>query len=175
VEAPLLAVASVNGLEQVNFQAPFELQPGRATVAVNLNGQPAQSVEVEVLAAQPALFTTDGARAAALHPDYRPVLTEAPARRGEVIQLYATGLGQVENPPPTGTAAPLSPLAPTLVPPVVTIGGVAAAVHFSGLAPGAVGQYQLNIEVPAGAPSGEQDVILAIGGISSRPVKLSVE
>jgi len=56
----------------------------------------------------------------------------------------------------------------------VTIGGVDASVCFSGLAPGFVGLYQVNAEVPAGLTPGNQPVILSIGANSSNSVLLPV-
>jgi uncharacterized protein (TIGR03437 family) len=61
-----------------------------------------------------------------------------PARIGDFIQIYVTGLGKATDPAPT-----------------VTIGGVQASVSFSGLAPGFAGLYQVNTQVPAGAATGD--------------------
>ena len=60
--------------------------------------------------------------------------------------------------------------------PVVTIGGVPAAVTFSGLAPGFVGLYQVNAEVPANARTGDAvPVALTIGGVTSNTVTIAVQ
>jgi hypothetical protein len=64
-------------------------------------------------------------------------------------------------------------------------------VLFSGLVPGSVGVYQLNVLVPTGAPAGDQDVIVSfppyrecciVGVITpktvyvdSTPVKISLQ
>jgi uncharacterized protein (TIGR03437 family) len=56
----------------------------------------------------------------------------------------------------------------------VTIGGVNAPVSFSSLAPGFVGLYQVNAEVPSGLATGNQPVILSIGANSSNSVLLPV-
>ena len=69
---------------------------------------------------------------------------------------------------------PLLPLSRTTSTPAVTIGGVPAQVEFSGLAPLAVGIYQLNVAVPAGAPAGQQPVVVTIGGASSPAVTLPI-
>lgn len=74
----------------------------------------------------------------------------------------------------------------------MTIGGQTAEVLFSGLAPGKVGLYQLNVRVPKNAPAGEDDLIVSFpptyawqppynfysGGLvplDSAPVKISVQ
>src|SRR5205814_1899043 len=75
-----------------------------------------------------------------------------PAKRGQVIQIFANGLGPVDNQPPSGEPASSSALSPCQSNPTVTVGGAAASVGFCGLAPGFVGLYQLNVTVPANAP-----------------------
>jgi uncharacterized protein (TIGR03437 family) len=93
-----------------------------------------------------------------------------PAAPGDNIQIYATGLGKATpggSPSgsvlPTGSIAPLSgnPLYLTVQRPVVQVGGVDATVQFSGLAPGFAGLYQVNFQIPAGAPVGD-DVTLTL-------------
>ena len=91
------------------------------------------------------------------------------------MQLYANGLGPVDNQPPTGEPASASPLSHALTLPTVTIAGQAATVQFSGLAPGFPGLYQVNVEVPAGVPSGVQPVVLKINGVTSPAANLPVQ
>ncbi len=176
IAAPLYAVANVNGDQQVNFQVPYELAASsRASVVVSVNGTSRAPVEADVLAAQPALFTLDGIHAATLHAsDYGVVDAANPAAAGEILLLYATGLGAVENPPGTGQLQPVTPLSRTLTQPQVTIGSRNAAVLFSGLAPGFAGLYQLNVQVPSDLPAGEQEVLLALAGSVSKPSKITV-
>jgi uncharacterized protein (TIGR03437 family) len=50
---------------------------------------------------------------------------------------------------------------------VVTIGGQTAQVIFSGLSPGFVGLYQVNVTVPPGLSAGNQAITIAIGGNTS--------
>ena len=83
-----------------------------------------------------------------------PGAQSRPAQHGEFLSIYCTNLGMVNNLPPAGTAAPVIPLATTLFIPTVTIGGIPALVTYSGLAPGTVGSYQVNVQVPTGAPTG---------------------
>ena len=88
--------------------------------------------------------------------------------------LFATGLGPVSNTPATGAAAGSNPTSETPTKPIVTIGSVSATVDFSGLAPGFVGLYQLNVVVPLNAPSGSQDVVIQVGNQASKPVKIAI-
>lgn len=87
-----------------------------------------------------------------------------PAQAGDQIEIYLTGLGKATpNGDPNGKVLPTGSLAPTngsvlyktVETPKVTIGGVAAAVSFSGIAPGNAGQYQINVQVPTGVTPGD--------------------
>jgi uncharacterized protein (TIGR03437 family) len=85
------------------------------------------------------------------------------------------GLGAVSNQPSDGAASPSSPLARTAATPVVTIGNVPATVSFSGLAPGFVGEYQVNALVPASVTAGSAvPVAISIGGAASNTVTIVV-
>jgi uncharacterized protein (TIGR03437 family) len=137
----------------------------------------------------PEVFRLDGAQGAIQHAsDYRLVTSSDPAERGEVVIVYATGLGAVEPPLPSGQAAPLSPLSRTTEEPEVTIGGRPAPVLFSGLAPGLVGVYQLNVRIPEDAPSGEAELLVSLPPVpdywefrhlpvprASQPVRIAIQ
>jgi uncharacterized protein (TIGR03437 family) len=48
-------------------------------------------------------------------------------------------------------------------------------VNFSGLAPGFVGLYQVNVEVPASTTAGDAvPLVLTIGGVTANPVTVAV-
>jgi uncharacterized protein (TIGR03437 family) len=87
-----------------------------------------------------------------------------PAKRGGSIVIYANGLGAVDSAQATGEPASIAPLARTVAASTVTIGGSTGTMYFSGLTPGSVGLYQLNVGIPSDAPTGSQAVKLAIGG-----------
>jgi uncharacterized protein (TIGR03437 family) len=171
--APLYAVANVNGLEQINFQAPFELAGiSTARVAVRRGAVTGAAVDVPVLPAQPGVFTSDGVRAILVRADTNTLVTaSSPLQPGENVYLYATGLGAVDNTPPTGSATPSTPLAQTRTLPSIMIGGQSCLVRFAGLAPGLAGVYQVNLVVGTGIPSGEQDLVLTTGGVAAPAVK----
>ena len=59
---------------------------------------------------------------------------------------------------------PSTQLVSTTATPTVTIGGSTAGFIFSGLTPGSVGLYQVNVTVPSDAPTGTQPLKLSIGG-----------
>jgi uncharacterized protein (TIGR03437 family) len=58
----------------------------------------------------------------------------------------------------------------------VTIGGVPVVPSFAGLAPGWVGLYQVNVEVPPNAPVGDAvPVVVSVGGVTSNQVTMAVQ
>jgi trimeric autotransporter adhesin len=100
----------------------------------------------------------------------------APVSSGDVLAIFCTGLGAVDQTLADGAAAPGSPAASTLVTPTVTIGGVSAAVGFSGLAPGFVGLYQIDAKVPPDVtPGSAVPVVVSIKGLSSPPVTIALK
>ena len=60
--------------------------------------------------------------------------------------------------------------------PTVTIGGVQARVLFSGMAPGYVGLWQINAEVPSSVTPGPAvSLTITAGGVTSNTVTIAVE
>jgi uncharacterized protein (TIGR03437 family) len=192
LSAPLFAVADMDGRQQINFQVPFSVASltGVIDVEVWQNGVVAAVIPGRYGVSPPGVFATDGVYGSIQHADYRLVTGSSPADREEVVILYATGLGEVTPQGSTGSAASATRLATTNETPSVTIGGRPAVVLFSGLTPGSVGLYQLNVRVPKDAPSGDPDVVVSLPPVmdyyvpnsrgsvifrrDSKPVKISV-
>ncbi len=148
--------------KQVNVQIPWEYQgQSSVTMKVSLYGYlSGPTYTVPLATYSPGVFAvTDDATGAA-------ITATNPAKRAGVIVIYANGLGPVDTPQSSGDPAPPLKLVGTLAPPTVSIGGSAATVNFSGLAPGFVGLYQVNVAVPPDAPTGTQTLKLTIGGVS---------
>jgi uncharacterized protein (TIGR03437 family) len=171
---------------QVNLQVPWALAgQSQAALTVTVGTLTSDQETVNIAPFAPGLFTLNiagSSQGAVLIAN--TVLFAAPpsvpgsqaASRGGVISIYGTGLGAVSNQPPTGAAAQASPLSSTPTTPTVTIGGIVAHVSFSGLVPGTVGLYQVNVQVPTGAPVGNAvPVILSIGGVTSNTVTIAVQ
>ena len=143
---------------QINAQVPFELVSGAgvASVQVTRGGETSVIQPVSVAAVSPGIFTQNqqgtGAGAILHAADFQPVTESNPAQTGEFLLIFCTGLGPVLPEVPSGNVAPgTEPLARTVSPPLVNIGGIPAEVVYSGLAPGFVWLYQVNVEVPVGA------------------------
>jgi uncharacterized protein (TIGR03437 family) len=177
VAAPLYSIAKVNGIEQVTFQAPFEIAgSSRVSIAVARAGVASEPVEVSVLEMQPGVFTTDGTAGIVVHhADNALVTRERPLRSGEFAYFYATGLGLVLNGPGTGNPAPVDSVALALTTPRVTLGGISCEVLFAGLAPGFVGVYQINIRAPINVARGQAELVVTQGQSASPAVVVPVE
>jgi uncharacterized protein (TIGR03437 family) len=174
---PLFYVVNIAGTEQISAQVPFEIA-GQQNVSLAIdNGRTVSpALQVPVLAAQPGIFLPDGVNGAFLHGADNSLVTAAkPARAGEVVVLYCTGLGAVTPGGVTGALASGTALSTTNIKPTVTVGGAAANIAFSGLAPALVGLYQINLTVPPGTPSGSADVVVSANGVSSNTAKLPVQ
>ena len=137
--------------DQINFLVPANLLPDASSVQVVLDGHSGPAIKITLAAASPAMFQLDSKTAVAIRPDGSVITQQAPAKPGEIIILYATGLGQTRPPVPYGQvfndAAPLQELANfKLVLDGVTTG--LGAVQYAGIAPGFAGLYQINVLLP---------------------------
>ncbi len=161
---------------QVNGQVPFDLTPGtNATVAVSVNNVPAQPQEVTIASAHPGIFLAGGTQGAILSASNQLVNASNPVAAGEVIVIYATGLGATTPGVVSGEPSPSSPVARLVTPAAVSIGGRDAPVEFYGLAPGFVGLYQVNARVPAGVtPGNAVPVVITQAGVSSNAATIAV-
>jgi uncharacterized protein (TIGR03437 family) len=175
ISAPLLAVG--NAGSQVNFVVPWEVgNAATAAIVITNNNLSSISMSVPLLTYEPGIFTIDGTHAAAQHSsDYTLVTAASPAIPGEVIVLYATGLGPVSPSVASGTPALSNPLSRTIDQATVTVANASAQILFSGLTPGSFGLYQLNLQLPMNAAPGEATVSLSIGGQVSAPAKLFIQ
>jgi uncharacterized protein (TIGR03437 family) len=94
--------------------------------------------------------------------------------KGSIVQVYLTGEGETSPPSVTGaiTTATLPPPQVTPAPLLavgVTINGQPASYVYAGEAPGLVaGMMQLNVQIPANAPSGDLQILVSIGGNTSQ-------
>jgi uncharacterized protein (TIGR03437 family) len=182
VPAPLFFVSTT----QINFQFPWELAGATtASVTVTISGVSSSPVTMTLGAAGPGVFSTNSQGTGqgtiliantdilAAPAGSVPGRNTRPVQRGDFISIFCNGLGAVQDPPAAGTA---SAGQATLATPTVTIGGVPAQVTFSGLAPGFVALYQVNVQVPPAAPIGDAvAVAFTIGGVAANPTTIAVQ
>lgn len=161
--------------ERIVFQIPWETATGahRLEIVTEANGNfETEPVTLEIQRTVFGQFETLGREhgvslslmpfALAAHGDFSSVVTPAnPARPGEIVHLYMTGLGPVAPAVRTGDPAPVEPLAQLIAPVRCTVYDTEADVLFAGLAPGFVGYYQVSIRIPAEVQVSQGEALLA--------------
>jgi uncharacterized protein (TIGR03437 family) len=148
----------------ISFIVPYGVTGPTATIVVTSNGVASNAVEVPLSPSAPGIFSIlqnglgDGA---VRHGNATIVSASNPAKPGEFLEVYLTGLGLTTPTPLDGAGAPLAePLARFTAPLVVTIGGISCEVAFAGLTPGLAGLYQINIKTPAGLAPGSYSLAI---------------
>jgi uncharacterized protein (TIGR03437 family) len=172
VAAPLTYVSPT----QINVVVPYSVA-GRVSsrVQVEYKGITSSGVELRVVDAAPAIYTQNQSGTGPgviANQNFSLNTGSNPAAKGSVVVLYGTGEGQTSPAGVTGSVIPSngSGLKQPLLGVTATIGGRPARVFYAGSAPGFIsGAFQVNVEVPADAPSGAQAIVVQVGGNSSQP------
>jgi uncharacterized protein (TIGR03437 family) len=154
---PLLYVSDT----QINFYVPQGAAPGDATLNVITDSGAQAMVRVTITPAQPGIFA-----GAVLHAGTTQSAVTAPVQAGDTIEIYCTGLGLTRD---SGRQQS------TVFTPTVFVGGVPTAILYSGLVPGYLGLYQVNVRVPSGLAPGLQPVSMAVNLTPSNEVKIAVQ
>jgi uncharacterized protein (TIGR03437 family) len=166
---------------QVNVQVPEGVAAGDAVpVILTYNGSPTAATNIAIrpfaggLLAPASFKVGDTQYVAAIHSTTGkfvsggniPDVDAAPAERGETLTFYGLGFGPVTPnfPPLGGRRAGSTPLQLVVNPVTFKFGDVEAKVSYAGLAPGYIGLYQFNVEVPALAAAGDQPLTVLQGG-----------
>jgi uncharacterized protein (TIGR03437 family) len=161
-QSPVLFASS----GQLNVQVPWPAT-GFGSFGVLVNGAPSNIVFNTIAQYSPGIFVVTHAATGALITDSNP------AAVGERLVVYCTGLGPVSGPMVTGQPASLTTLQQTTAQATAKINSIPATVEFSGLTPGFLGLYQVNIIVPPGVTDrGFLD--LSIGGLTAPSVNFPV-
>jgi uncharacterized protein (TIGR03437 family) len=172
---------------QVNFLLPASTTVGTANVElVTPTGVMSTTLEIDAVAPGPFCYTLHGV----LYPmavfatgsgvvyvalnGALPGYNCRPAAAGDVIELYATGCGPTNPVAPDGVVLTTVYPAANLAAFQVTIAGKAASVLFAGLV--GAGLWQINVQIPAGLPGGDQPLVLSVNNVASQPnVMLTVQ
>jgi uncharacterized protein (TIGR03437 family) len=188
LQAPIYYI----GPTQVNFQVPSNAPLGAVRLAVRTadTGELVAGGSFLVSSVGPGIFTANAqgtGQAAVLNQDFTINSTSNPAPAGSIVSIYATGQGQVSPAVIDGTAAGSSPLSNTIAVPTtsgttclnsqpsmcVALGSGFGDVKYSGLAPGYIGLWQINVLIPQGA-TGALPVRVVINGTPSNTVTIAV-
>ncbi len=163
---------------QVNFMVPTTDGVGQMTIQVVREGLAGPVIALPVIAAAPALFAWGNNLALATHADYSLVTAASPAVGGEIIVLFATGMGKTAPDPGPGEI-------PTSPAPIVNLGALQVTlagqavdpslIKYAGLSPQSAGLYQINLAIPPGTPSNPSILVTEAGQASSAGLVLPVQ
>jgi uncharacterized protein (TIGR03437 family) len=120
----------------------------------------------------PQIIMAPGGPAVTHSHDFSSVTAAKPAAAGEILSLFATGLGPVTPAVEPGQPFPSSPLATVNSPVEVLVNGKAAEVLSAVGFPGSVDGYQVNFRVPADAGARPATVQIIAAWISGPPVTI---
>jgi uncharacterized protein (TIGR03437 family) len=171
------ATSSVCTTDQINVLTPLDSFTGPAQIVVTSGATSSSPVTATMQAISPAflLFSTKG-YVVASHADYSLLGPTSlfpgstPAKAPETVAVYGVGFGL----PATAVVNGSSTQSGVLSNPVTcTLGGVPVAVPFAGLI--SPGLYQLNIAIPATAPSGDNSIVCTYSGISTLAGLIAVQ
>jgi uncharacterized protein (TIGR03437 family) len=171
---------------QVNFLMPGTFTAGQATIYLRRNSDAGPALTIQLDTTSPELFLASSTTVVAAHENWTLVGdaatkddTASPAKPGEILILYATGLGPfryredpLEAPPCTANPIQLRTEFKVL------LNGTAVEdklIEYVGTAPGFVGVYQLNLRLPASVAK-DPAIQVAVGErVSMEGIHLRVE
>ena len=135
---------------QVNFLVPSLLTPGSAMVEVVRSGASGGPVRVLIASASPGLFLLKPGFAVATRADGSAITEAAAAEPGEVVVLYATGLGETAPNAEYGRVAPKAAWLARKDSFLIVLDGrtVDEGILYAGVTPGFGGLYQVNLKLP---------------------------
>jgi len=158
------------------LQVPFEVAPGLLQLAVQRDGGGVWMAPLNVKEAAPAIFVD--AEGTPMIQDAATGLvvdSRTPLRGGTVIQVLATGLGRVTPEWPTGVPAPVDSPPAVVAPVTAFLDGTPIRVIGATLAPTFVGNYLVELEIPAIVNRGANELRIVVNGEESNRVKLYLE
>jgi uncharacterized protein (TIGR03437 family) len=170
---PLLSESA----NQVNAQVPFDVPiNGQVQVAVQKGYLLSVPTTLQVATAQPGIFTKNqaGTGQGIITLGNSKTLAEpgTPAKPGDTVVIYCTGLGAVNPPVVAGTAAATASVTTNSV--TLTIGGIRVMPLYAGVTAGFAGLYQVNAVVPPGVSGDTVPVVLTVSGQTSPAVFMAI-
>ena len=168
---PVLAASEAES----QIQVPFEASAANFSLALD-TGKGRFTLGLPVQAVSPAIFVNRDGSPMILDGDSGLVLDgRNAAHSGARLQILATGLGKVRPDWPTGMAAPLEN------PPVVAatvkayLDHIPVQVTSAALAPGYVGFYLIEVQLPVLVNAGPAELYIAADGQESNRVQVVLE
>ena len=127
---------------------------------------PLKTPEVVLLASGPALVHS---------ADFTLVTAGSPARAGEIVTVFATGLGPTRPGVDPGQPFTASPVQLVSSPIEVLVNGKSAEVLYSGGYPNSVDNYKVNFRVPADAAAGPASIQLSAAWVVGAVAKIPIQ
>jgi uncharacterized protein (TIGR03437 family) len=170
LDAPVLAAA--DGESQI--QVPFEVDGSSTQLALELaRGRFTMSVPVQGVS--PAIFVDRDGSGLLLDAASGVLLdTLTPARASGRVQILATGLGRVRPSWPTGMVAPLEAPPAVIAKVRAYLDREPVEVTRATLAPGYIGFYLVEVQLPAVVNAGPGELYLEADGIESNRVRIDL-
>ena len=186
---------------QINFQMPSTVPAGNALVTVVRDGQTSNAVSLGIASRAPrvllfgssgfgAIVNNDGCRGQTpcllggslpfTADQSQPGYPAYPARAGDVLTIYAIGMGATSPSVASGQASPSAePFARLVTTPQVRFGDNPFAPmvtpSFAALSPGFAGLYQINVAVPQDTQKGLVNVSVIFPDSSSNPARIAIQ
>lgn len=141
-----------------------------------INGGASYSLNIYLIPMeQPQIIQTPNGPAIAHSSDFTLVSSSKPAAAGEILSLFATGLGPTVPEVGLGLPFPSNPLSNVNSPVTVTVNGETAEVLAAVGYPGAVDGYQVNFQVPADAAKGVGSVQVTAAWITGPAANITIQ
>lgn len=164
---------------QINGQIPFQVD-GNVSMVLRTPGGVSDTFNLTILPNAPGVFRNGVAGAQSDLPAvYRAsngllVTDSNPVHRGDVINIFLTGLGRTSPAVDAGVPAPGDPAPAVLVEPTVSLGGVAIPLVSAELVPGTIGVYRVSVRVTDLVPPGFDMPLNVTQGTSATTIAVRV-
>ncbi|HYP13042.1 MAG TPA: hypothetical protein VEQ63_03890, partial [Bryobacteraceae bacterium] len=157
------------------LQLPYELAGD--SIVLSMDGSAGRlQVGLPVVDAAPGIFVDGEGNPMVLDAQTGLVLDwSQPARSGSRLQIFATGLGRVDPAWPIGLPAPLENAPKVRAAVRVMLNGESLEVTKATLAPGYIGLYLIEVQLPPIVNRGPGELYLQTGDSLSNRVRLILE
>ncbi|HEV1283841.1 MAG TPA: IPT/TIG domain-containing protein [Bryobacteraceae bacterium] len=159
---------------QVNLLIPTSLVPGPVMLQLVVDSLAGPAIPIMLQSAAPSLFQLDATTVLAVHLNGSTITSASPAQAGEVVVLFASGLGPTnpaaipnQIPQQAASVSPMSSFA-------MLINGAAVnpqQILYAGVVPTFAGLFQINVQLPNDTPSNPQ-IQIGYSGIMSPPGRM---
>lgn len=154
---------------QVNLLIPTSLIAGPVILQLVVDSLAGPAIPIMLQSAAPSLFQLDAATVLAVHLNGSTITAASPARPGEVVVLFASGLGPTnpaaipnQIPQQAASVTPMSSFS-------MMINGSPVSsqqILYAGVVPTFAGLFQINVQLPNDTPANPQ-IQIGYAGIMS--------